>query len=152
MSPAAKGALLAEALRRVLDIAEAAHDRVLEDRKNLDDNERAEADANERTIAEARAALAAHDAEVSTGGCVANGAHVWCNGHIVATAHGLTIAPYRAARIAACINACTGIADPGALVQAARDAVDWIGDYVPDSVGGRDFTLADLRRALGGAA
>lgn len=100
----------------------------------------------------ARAALAAHDAAVSAGGCVADGALVWCNGHVLATAHGLTLAPYRAARIVACVNACTGIADPGAMVQAARDAIDWIGDYVPDNVGGREFTLADLRRALGDAA
>jgi hypothetical protein len=99
-----------------------------------------------------KSALAQQPDAVSAGGCVANGAHVWCNGHVVATAHGLTLAPYRAARIAACLNACAGIADPGALVQAARDAVDWIVDYVPDNVGGRDFTLANLRRAMGGAA
>lgn len=97
----------------------------------------------------AREALAAHDAAVSTGDCTADGANVWCNGQIVATAHGFTLRSYRAARISECLNACAGIDDPVALVQAVRDAIDWIVDYVPDNVGGRDFTLANLRRTLG---
>lgn len=59
------------------------------------------------------------------------------------------VAMKRAARIVECVNACTGIKDPAALVQAVRDAIDWIVDYVPDNVGGRDFTLANLLRTLG---
>lgn len=56
---------------------------------------------------ELRELLSAEPA-VSAGGCIANGASVMCNGDVVATAHGLTLAPYRAALIAECLNACAG--------------------------------------------
>lgn len=58
---------------------------------------------------------------VSMGDCTTNGADVWCNGHIVATAHGFTLALYRAARIATCLNACAGIEDPVAFIQKAKE-------------------------------
>lgn len=68
-----------------------------------------------------RAALAQQSNDIASGGCTTNGADVWCNSHIVATAHGLTLAPYRAARIAACLNACAGIEDPVAFIQRAKE-------------------------------
>jgi hypothetical protein len=66
------------------------------------------------------AALAQQTDDIASGGCTTDGADVWCNGHIVATARGLTLAPYRAARIAACVNACAGIEDPVAFIQKAK--------------------------------
>jgi hypothetical protein len=72
-----------------------------------------------------KAALAQQSNDIALGGCTTNGADVWCNGHIVATAHGLTLAPYRAARIAACLNACAGIEDPVAFIQRAKESGLW---------------------------
>lgn len=80
-------------------------------------------------IAAARAALAAHDAAASADGCVAHGYAVIANGEVIAYGRAGTVAlaVMRAARIAACVNACAGIADPVAAIAALRA----IAEYAP---------------------
>ena len=92
----------------------------------LVDNCERHGDAN-AFMADARAALAAHDAAVTAGGW-RSGVYapdsmlprVWDDtGRLVADA--ITLA--HADRIAQCVNACAGIEDPARLVSAARLAV-----------------------------
>lgn len=77
----------------------------------------------------AREALAAHDAAVSAGDLVTHGHTVIANGEVVAygRAGSPTLAAMRAERIVACVNACTGIADPAALVAAFVRLADYVG-------------------------
>ena len=69
-----------------------------------------------------QAALAAHDAAVAAGGLtVGEGGGIWATPeHCVALIPETADSEAYAARIVACVNACTGIADPAALVAAAR--------------------------------
>lgn len=73
----------------------------------------------------ARAALAAHDAAVAAGGWIVED-DAWPR---VVSGDGKSVIAKtytrdgaHAARIVACVNACTGIADPAALVRAAQAA------------------------------
>jgi hypothetical protein len=155
---------LADHLRAVLAIAEAAHAAVVRD--GLDADDVPEAADVERVLAAAREALA-RDVETAGSVChaddgmiecpmpahtgewiaIADGPHMHDDEGLIAWAH-----PARAARIVTCVNACAGIEDPAGMVQALRDAADWIDDYVTEDIGGRDYTRAAIRRALGGAA
>lgn len=106
----------------------------------------------------AREALAAHDAAVSAGGWIDDGDSV--SVQVVEDAP-TYIAPIcymdedwtpelkaaYAARIVACVNACTGIADPAALVAAARDALA-LADARERSLGCLSEEYAKVQAAL----
>lgn len=113
-------------------------------------------------------ALAAHDAAVSAGGWYQGGDRtcgpsattfrfIRDDRGIVAYMDGGTRAEAeaRGARIVACVNACTGIADPAALVAAARDVFEHCntrGDGAGPDSGWIADTLRDILAPLRGAA
>lgn len=66
------------------------------------------------------------------------------------TTHEVNIA--NAARIVACVNALAGVADPAALVAAARGVVKvWTSKATPESDGEFDGYMEDLSAAVEGA-